>query len=422
MATTSVQLTPTPGFCIKSTTLEPGILPPTTTPHAAPSSNSPSPGGLLEPTAQAATPVPVGMKVFVNIAWDKNVPPPPEGSEEVIQKAMKGDEDVTQRDNKSGWYVPVIVSDPRLDKDKAGKPSLVVDCVYNTSVKSRTLRDPEFKIFLVELALQRVEAQTGLTFSRSIGTPNLAAKGKLLPRTVKIPTALLTRKPLSSDSDPQSSSAERAASILNKSEKGKQPEHGANRPLIEEIEITPAPKGILKISDATNVPPPPAEAKPTSPTTGADGDKADRKGKSPLDVSWTWERLASGKLQVTIKIPELNASSLRSGRTYLDVEERRIHVTLGDTNGCIDIDRTESDAIIVAAIHDKARERAEVVAKRLKKEGKSASEILSAKEEVMAESDKEVTSALLLKREGVFDVDNATADWKVADKTLVVYC
>ena len=47
---------------------------------------------------------------------------------------------------------------------------------------------------------------------------------------------------------------------------------------------------------------------------------------------------------------------------------------------------------------------------------------LKAKEEVMAESDKEVTSALLLKREREFDVDHATADWKLADKTLVVYC
>jgi len=31
----------------------------------------------------------------------------------------------------------------------AGNPSVVFDCIYNTTVKSRTLRDPEFKIFLV---------------------------------------------------------------------------------------------------------------------------------------------------------------------------------------------------------------------------------------------------------------------------------
>lgn len=31
----------------------------------------------------------------------------------------------------------------------AGNPSLVFDCIYNSSLKSRTLTNPEFKIFLV---------------------------------------------------------------------------------------------------------------------------------------------------------------------------------------------------------------------------------------------------------------------------------
>ena len=130
-----------------------------------------------------------------------------------------------------------------------------------------------------------------------------------MPWTVEILTALFTPKPLSFDSDPQHTSAERAASILNKSEKGKQPEDGINGPLIEEIEATPAPKGILNKSKNGKPPPYPVQGKPTSPATGAASvpasDKVDLKGKSPLDVSWTWERLASGKLQVTIKIPEL---------------------------------------------------------------------------------------------------------------------
>lgn len=76
-------------------------------------------------------------------------------------------------------------------------------------MKSRSLTDPEFKIFLIgksanvsfanprtthdiftELALQRLEAQTSLVLSRQIGTPNITSKGKLLPRTVLIPSSL----------------------------------------------------------------------------------------------------------------------------------------------------------------------------------------------------------------------------------------
>jgi hypothetical protein len=41
-----------------------------------------------------------------------------------------------------------------------------------------------------ELGLQRLEAQTSLVLSRQIGTPNIASKGKLFPRTVSIPSFL----------------------------------------------------------------------------------------------------------------------------------------------------------------------------------------------------------------------------------------
>lgn len=64
--------------------------------------------------------IPKGMKIFVNIAWDANVPPPPEGSEEVVQKTMAGEDelDADALASGEGWYVPVIVPEPRLDVDK----------------------------------------------------------------------------------------------------------------------------------------------------------------------------------------------------------------------------------------------------------------------------------------------------------------
>lgn len=159
MSFTQVALKPSAGFCVKSTTLEPGLLPPSSTSKQIKSSASS--GGLLEPVAQP-TPVPKGMKVFVNICYDKNVPAPPEASEETIQRAIKGanpDESLDEEglresgkaegDEEEEWYVPVVVSEPRVENDKAGKPSLVVDCVYHSEVRKRTLRDPGFKVFLV---------------------------------------------------------------------------------------------------------------------------------------------------------------------------------------------------------------------------------------------------------------------------------
>ena len=159
MSFTQVALKPSAGFCVKSTTLEPGLLPPpVASKQVKASANS---AGLLEPASQPI-PVPKGMKVFVNICYDKNVPAPPEASEEAIQRAIKGanpdealDEEglgesgETEEKDEEEWYVPVVVSEPRVENDKAGKPSLVVDCVYHSEVRKRTLKDPEFKVFLV---------------------------------------------------------------------------------------------------------------------------------------------------------------------------------------------------------------------------------------------------------------------------------
>ncbi|TFK37675.1 hypothetical protein BDQ12DRAFT_666930 [Crucibulum laeve] len=116
MPNTLIDLAPSPGFCIKTATLQPAVYTPTPT-------QSPSPNNNILEQPQHPIPIPKGRKVFVNIAWDKNVPPPPEGSEEAIQNAMKG-EDVDET-NEQGWFVPVVVSEGREDVDKclgAGSP------------------------------------------------------------------------------------------------------------------------------------------------------------------------------------------------------------------------------------------------------------------------------------------------------------
>lgn len=84
---------------------------------------------------------------------------------------------------------------------------------------------------LPELAFQRIEAQHSLLLSRQIGTPNIASKGKLHPRSVLIPTSLYE-----------------GASIASISK-------SAGAPLIEELPAPPRssstprsqpPEGILK--------------------------------------------------------------------------------------------------------------------------------------------------------------------------------
>ena len=113
--TVRVNLSPKPGFCIKSSALESAVC---KISPSRPSANKSIEGSAaLIPNTIS---IPEGTKVFVNIAWDANVPPPPEGSEDAIQKAMSGEGEFDEEALVSGrgWFVPVIVSEPRSDIDK----------------------------------------------------------------------------------------------------------------------------------------------------------------------------------------------------------------------------------------------------------------------------------------------------------------
>ena len=102
MSSTSnvVNVSPSPGFCIKSKLLQPGIL---------------NVISSYEP-AGAPVPVPQGRKVFVNIAWSKDVPPPLGGIEKVIEFATRRRQ--THLKNETDTPISVFASSGRLDTDK----------------------------------------------------------------------------------------------------------------------------------------------------------------------------------------------------------------------------------------------------------------------------------------------------------------
>lgn len=84
------------------------------------------------------------------------------------------------------WSVPVVISEPRQDLDKAGKLAFVVDAIYNSSLRHKVVTDIPFKLFLVEHAFQRIESQNSILLSRDISSPNIAFKGQLAARSVAI--------------------------------------------------------------------------------------------------------------------------------------------------------------------------------------------------------------------------------------------
>jgi hypothetical protein len=103
----TVDVSPSPGFCLKSKLLQPGVL------------NV----GHTHEQGQGPVPIPEGLKVFVNIAWSKDVP---SHVENVI--ASVAHNSLTDRKVQGDSPISVFASDGRLDTDKgaSGDSSMTV--------------------------------------------------------------------------------------------------------------------------------------------------------------------------------------------------------------------------------------------------------------------------------------------------------
>ena len=90
----TINISPSPGFCVKSKVLH------------------------LDVTSTQHRPVPIaeGLKVFVNIAWSKDVPPPLDGIEKASEFAVHSGRMVSKSEKDTP--IPVFASNGRLDTDK----------------------------------------------------------------------------------------------------------------------------------------------------------------------------------------------------------------------------------------------------------------------------------------------------------------
>ncbi|OJA09138.1 hypothetical protein AZE42_02310 [Rhizopogon vesiculosus] len=237
--------------------------------------------------------IPKGLKVFINIAWDSNVPPPPPASEDAIQKAMLGELN-------NAWFVPVIVSDLRDDKDK-------------------------------ELSLQRVEAQTSLLLSRQVGTPNIASKGKPQSRQVLVPGPLF----------PPGHPHHKSDTKTNLIQELDPPADASSPPRI---------KSILKSTPNTHAP------------------------------TWAWS-MAQSKICIVINVP--NVTHAHIPNSTLDVEPRKVILHIPSLYDLVvDLDAPDAKSGSNHGIHSKG--------------------------------------AIELKSLRDLDVDGANAEWRVAEKVIVL--
>ncbi|KAN0079982.1 pre-RNA processing PIH1/Nop17 domain containing protein [Tylopilus felleus] len=311
----AVTLNPVPGFCVKSRATNDALV------------RTDNPQNNLR--------VEKGLKIFVNIAWDLNVPPPPPATDDAMQRAIQGLN--IDESSPEAWFVPIVLSDARQDSDKAGLLAIVFDCVFNPSIKSRCFKEPDFKSFIIELAFQRIEAQTTLVLSRQISTPNIASKGKPQSRRALVSKALYLPGPSN---------------------------HQTPAKLVQEIADRPTtvpdktpPKSILKTSSKTPI-------------------------SEPCIPAWSWTQHGPS-ICIVFDVPGVTHTVIAN--STLDVEPRRVLLHIPALYD-FDLNLDASDAELSSVF------------------GKSGTS----------------NEALKLKRMRNLGVDNARAEWRVADRTIVL--
>ncbi|KAI9012983.1 PIH1 family [Gaertneriomyces semiglobifer] len=121
-----------------------------------------------------------GLKVFVNICHSPKIPAPPPATDDEIRRA------VSAEDN-TAYKVPLSLSSPRPGQDKSGKACLIFDACVHTNPLNKALRDPDYKLFLIELALEWIEEKHKLELSREFSMPKMLSKGQLATHFIRRP-------------------------------------------------------------------------------------------------------------------------------------------------------------------------------------------------------------------------------------------
>jgi hypothetical protein len=153
-----VEVTPTPGFVLKTTML--GAF-------ARPAAQRSGGGGAPASGSEAAALSP-GSKLFINVCCAPEIAPFSR------RPALEGEGG--SGGGEEGITIPVSVGPVRAHTDAKGAPCGVVDCIVNPAVVADCAADGTgvYRAFLCDLALQYVEAKHGAPLNRAYKLPKLA--------------------------------------------------------------------------------------------------------------------------------------------------------------------------------------------------------------------------------------------------------
>ncbi|KAI8330217.1 pre-RNA processing PIH1/Nop17-domain-containing protein [Chlamydoabsidia padenii] len=123
----------------------------------------------------------IGTKVYINICHSDSLPAPKIASEDEIQQALMAVPGAT-------YQTPLSLGKPRqqlLDEDE---DTLILDACIHTQPFIRSEHDLDFRLYILELAMEHAEEALSVDLSRQFIILKVAAKGAPIPkRTLLLP-------------------------------------------------------------------------------------------------------------------------------------------------------------------------------------------------------------------------------------------
>lgn len=125
-----------------------------------------------------------GCQVYINICYSDSLPAPKLASEDEIQKALLAAPGAT-------YQVPLSLGQPRkLAGSKESSKDMIFDACIHTQPFIRSEHDLDFRLYLLELAMEHIEESICVSLSRQFIMLKVAAKGAPIPkRIIHLPDA-----------------------------------------------------------------------------------------------------------------------------------------------------------------------------------------------------------------------------------------
>ncbi|KAI9272307.1 pre-RNA processing PIH1/Nop17-domain-containing protein [Helicostylum pulchrum] len=121
----------------------------------------------------------IGTVVYINICYAAAIPAPSLATEQEIQKALNAGPGAE-------YKVPL-----NMGKERTDQGNLIMDACIHPQAYIRSEKDLDYRLYIIELAMEYVEEITSVNLSREFTMPTIRSKGTIPSRIMRLPKPTL---------------------------------------------------------------------------------------------------------------------------------------------------------------------------------------------------------------------------------------